>query len=65
MRGVVSRFYQLADREKGVTLGMTVCDSEDDVRAADAALNEMTPPGGGGHRASVEIYEVVLDESFE
>ena len=65
MQGVVKRFYQLVDRRNGVTLGMTICDTEEDVRTADSVLNEMTPPEGSGRRATVELYEVVLDESFD
>jgi hypothetical protein len=34
------------------------------LRRADVALNEMSPGEGQGHRASVEIYEVALDETF-
>jgi len=35
-----------------------------DMRHADEALNRMSRGEGGGRRSSVEIYEVVLDESF-
>ena len=65
MQGVVKRFYQLVDRQNGVTVGMTICETEEDVRTADSVLNEMTPPEGSGRRTSVELYEVVLDEAFE
>jgi hypothetical protein len=35
------------------------------MRRADEALNQMSPPDdSSGSRTGVEIYEVVLDESF-
>ena len=60
----VKRFVELVDRESGASLGITFCETEDDVRRADAALNEMSPGDGEGRRTSVEIYEVTLDEDF-
>lgn len=61
----VTRFVQLVDRGKGVTLGLAFTGSEDDMRRADEALNTMSPPSDAmGRRTGVEIYEVVLDESF-
>jgi hypothetical protein len=60
----VKRVVQLVDRESGTALGIVFCESEDDVRRADAALNEMSPGEGGGRRTGVEMYEVVVDEAF-
>ena len=60
----VKRLLQFVDRESGTALGITFCETEEDVRRADAALNEMSPGEGGGRRTSVEIYEVMLDEAF-
>jgi hypothetical protein len=60
----VKRVLQLADRESGTALGITLCETEEDMRRADAALNEMSPGEGEGRRTSLEIYEVVLDETF-
>ena len=61
----VSRFVELVDRQSGASLGISFCKTEDDMRRADEALNRMSPPDeSGGRRTSVEIYEVVLDESF-
>lgn len=59
----VTRVLQLGDRESGSTLGIVFCETEDDMRRADAALNEMSPGEGGGRRSGVEIYEVLLDEA--
>jgi hypothetical protein len=60
----VRRVVQLGDRASGTALGVVYCATEEDMRRADAALNEMSPGEGGGTRTSVEIYEVMLDESF-
>jgi hypothetical protein len=60
----VKRVLEFVDRENGRALGITFCETEEDLRRADAALNEMSPGEGQGHRASVEIYEVLLDETF-
>jgi hypothetical protein len=60
----VKRFLELVDRETGTSIGITFCDTEEDMRRADAALNEMSPPEGAGRRTSVEVFEVLLDESF-
>jgi hypothetical protein len=60
----VKRLLQLVDRESGTALGITFCATEEDMRRVDEALNEMSPGEGQGRRAGVEIYEVVLDETF-
>jgi hypothetical protein len=55
---------QLVDRENATTLGLAFCETEDDMRRADEALNAMSPPTDAlGRRTSVEIYEVALDET--
>ena len=60
----VKRVLQLGDRESGTAIGVVFCASEEDMRRADAALNEMSPGEGAGRRTGVEIYEVMLDETF-
>ena len=61
----VSRFVNLVDRKTGASVGISFCETEDDMRRADEALNQMSPPDdSSGKRTGVEIYEVVLDESF-
>jgi hypothetical protein len=60
----VKRVFEFVDRENGRALGITFCETEEDLRRADAALNEMSPGEGQGRRTSVEIYEVLLDETF-
>ena len=60
----VKRLVQFADHESGTALGIVFCETEEDMRRADAALNEMSPGEGAGRRTGVEIYEVLLDEDF-
>jgi hypothetical protein len=60
----VTRFVELVDRTSGASVGIAFCKTEEDVRRADAALDSMSPPQDIGKRTSVDIYEVVLDESF-
>jgi len=61
----VTRWVQLADRDKGTAIALAFCESEKDARRADEALNAMSPDQGQGRRVgAAEIYEVVLDESF-
>ncbi len=61
----VVRFMELADRTSGTTLGIAFSETEDDMRRADEALNSMSPPGESGiRRTAVDIFEVVMDESF-
>jgi hypothetical protein len=51
----------LIDPEKGQALGITLFDTEDDLRQGDETLNSMNPPADAGQRASVEMYEVGVD----
>jgi hypothetical protein len=47
----------LIDRQNGRGLGITLFETEEDMRRGDEALNAMNP-GGGGRRLSVDFYEV-------
>ena len=60
----VVRFVELVDRENGALLGLSYCETEDDLRRANEALDAMSPPAGSGKRTTVETYEVPIDESF-
>ena len=48
----------LVDRERGRGIGITLFESEEELRRGDEALNAMSPPQGGGQRTNVEFYEV-------
>ena len=61
----VSRFMHFVDRQSGTSVGIAFCETEAEVQRADAALNQMSPEEGSGSRTSAEIFELVLDESFE
>jgi hypothetical protein len=55
-------FLMLIDPDGGKTLAISLFETEDDLRAGDAVLNEMSPPDDGfGQRAAVETYEVAVD----
>ena len=58
----VTRMMLLVDREGNHGANLVLCETEDDLRRVDAALNEVTPVSGRGARTSVEMYEVLLDE---
>lgn len=60
----VTRFIELVDRKSGSSVGIAFCDTEEDVRRADEALDSMSPPQEVGKRTAVDIFEVALDESF-
>lgn len=60
----VSRFVDLVDRKSGTSLGITFCETAEDMQRAHEALNELSPGEGAGKRTSVEIFEVGLDESL-
>lgn len=49
----------LINRESGKGMGVTLFETEDDLKRGDEALNQMSP-GGGGRRTSVEVYEVAV-----
>lgn len=56
-------FLMLIDPDNGVGLAVSLFETQDDLRAGDAVLNEMSPPGDGlGRRTAVEVYEVAVDE---
>jgi hypothetical protein len=56
-----SRFLFLADRANGTAVAISFHDTEDQMRASDRVLNEMSPDTPMGTRASVDLTEVELD----
>jgi hypothetical protein len=60
----VKRMMLLVDRESNRGANLILCDTEDDIRRVDAAMNEITPASGRGARTAVDIYEVLLDEKL-
>jgi hypothetical protein len=60
--GVPATGFMLLTGDDGSVIAIALFANEDDLRAGDAALNEMSPPGDGmGARASVKFYEVAVD----
>ena len=55
-------FIMLVDPDNGRGLGISLFETEDDLRRGDEALNAMSPPSEGmGRRTSLETYEVAVD----
>lgn len=55
-------FTFLIDPDGGRVLAIGLFETEDDLRAGDAVLNEMNPPNEGmGQRSPVGVYEVAVD----
>ena len=53
-----AKLLMLVDRESGGMLGVTLFESEEAMRKADAVMN--AGPGNAGSRSAVEFYEVPL-----
>lgn len=58
----ITRTMLLVDRETNRGANVIFCETEDDLRRADEAMNQMSPADGRGARTSVEMYEVAFDE---
>ena len=54
-------FLMLIDPDSGRSMGISLFETEEDLRTGDAALNEMSPGGDVGKRVSVESYQVGVD----
>ena len=59
----VRRVMLLLDRDRGQVTNLVFCDTEDELRSADEALNRMSPDGDV-RRTSVQMYEVAIDEQM-
>jgi hypothetical protein len=57
----VKRGMMLVDRATGRAANLMFCDSEEDMRSVDEAMNNMNPGDSGGRRTSVAVYEVIGD----
>ena len=51
----------LFDTEGGRMMFIGLFANEDDLRASEAVLEQMSPPEGAGSRSSVDVYEVGFD----
>jgi hypothetical protein len=64
LRSRVRRVMSLVDREGAVTIDLTFTDNEEDARLVHEALDSLSPPDGAGRRASVQTYELAVDEQL-
>jgi hypothetical protein len=51
----------LIDPDGGRMMFIGLFASEEDLRASEAALEDMSPPEGSGKRSSVDVYEVAAE----
>ena len=54
-------FLLLTDPDNGRAMGVTLFETEDDMRKGHETLEAMSPPASMGTRAAVEMYEVAVD----
>ena len=64
LRDGVTRVLSLVDRDAGETMDLTFTRDADAARRVDEALDSLNPPDGVGRRASVQTYEVLVDEQL-
>ena len=55
-----AKMLMLVNRETGKGLGVTLFETEEDMRRGDEALNAMNP-GASERRTSVDFYEVPVE----
>jgi hypothetical protein len=61
----VKRFVDAVNREEGTGVALVFCDTEEELRKADEALNNMSPSSGSsGRRVSLGLYEVAIDQGM-
>ena len=59
----VKEMWLLVDRKTGKRLGITLFDTEEELRRGDEALNAVSPADPSVSRTSVSFYEVALHET--
>jgi hypothetical protein len=60
----VSKVEVLVDRQRGRVATAVYCETEQQMNEADRILDAMQPPRGDwGQRVSVDIYELLAEES--
>jgi hypothetical protein len=61
----VKRVVEGVNRAEGTGLALVFCETEEELRKADQALNEMSPSSdAAGRRVSVGMYEVMTDHEL-
>jgi hypothetical protein len=59
----LKEMWMLVDRKTGKRLGITLFETEEELRQADDVLNAMSPADTGVNRTGVTFYEVALHET--
>ena len=62
LRDGVRRVMSLVDRDAGASIDLTFTDNAEDAKRVHEALDSLSPPDSAGRRASVQTFELVLDE---
>jgi hypothetical protein len=61
----VTRVLEAINRTEGTGVALIFCESEEDIRKADQALNDMSPSSeAAGRRVSVGMYQVMTDQEL-
>jgi len=60
----VTRVLEAINRTEGTGVALVFCESEEDMRKADQALNDMSPSSEAGRRVSVGMYEVMHEQNL-
>ena len=61
----VKRVLEAINRTEGTGISMVFCETEEGLRKADQALNDMSPSSeAAGRRVSAEMYEVMTDHDL-
>ena len=57
----VTRVVEAINREEGTGIALVYCQTEEELRRIDRALDELSPSADAGRRVSVGMYEVMTD----
>jgi len=63
LSSLVDRLVMAADPEGGRSAVIAFCETEEQLREVDRLMQGMSPATDQGHRVSLDLYEVVFDES--
>jgi hypothetical protein len=65
LRDGVKRVLTMIDREAGVSIDLTFTETALAAREVHEALDSLSPPDGLGRRASVQTFELLMDEQMD
>ena len=64
LREGVKRVVSMVDREAGVSIDLTFTETALAASMVHEALDSLSPPDGTGRRASVQTFELLMDEQL-